>query len=357
MRVLPILLVLSLLVLGCVQSESGTSEKMTITDMAGRTVEVPKNVERVIAIGPGALRLVVYLNSAEKVVGVEDSETVWDPMGRPYRMAHPEFADLPVVGKGGPSPIPDAEKIAELKPDVVFVSANPQVAEALQQQTGIPCVVVSYGKLGKFDDEILFQSLKLMGKILDKENRAEEVISFIKGELKELGSRAMDKKLSVYVGALSYKGGQGIESTQCDFPPLVALKAKNVVCDGNVSGPVFIDKEKLVLRDPDIIFIDESNLHLVKMDYEKNPEFYRSLKAFKNKRVYGILPFNYYWTNLEIALADAYYMGKVLYPETFKDIDPEKKADEITEFFVGKKLYSELKEYYGGFKNLSDEFS
>ncbi|WP_456370750.1 iron ABC transporter substrate-binding protein, partial [Geoglobus sp.] len=286
-------------------------------------------------------------------------ETMWGEMGRPYRMAHPELAERPVIGRGGPYPSPNYEKLAELKPDVVFVSAYPEIAEEIQQKTGIPAVVVSYGKLGSFDDETLLDSLRLMGRILGKEERAEEVISFIESAVEDLSSRAEKAGESprVYVGGISYKGGHGIESTQCSFAPLTVLKARNVACEVNMSGAVFIDKEKLAEWDPDVIFIDLSNLELVKADYQKNPGFYRELKAFREGRVYGILPFNYYWTNVEIAIADAYYMGKVLYPEQFSDIDPVKKADEVFRFFVGRELYSELAGYYGGFGEISGEFT
>ena len=358
-KILPVL-VLLLLLSGCSEKSEVEGGFVKIVDMAGRTVEVPEKVERVVAIGPGALRFVVYLNAADKVVGVEDAEIYWDSAGRPYRMAHPEFSELPVIGKGGPNPVPNLEKIAELNPDVIFVTANPKLADSIQEKTGIPTVVVSYGSFGEFDDEAFIGSITLVGKILDKKERAEEIVKFLKETVRDLERRTEgipeDKKLRVYVGALSYKGGHGIESTQCDFPPLTVLHAKNVVCEADVKGIIFIDKEKLLEWDPDVIFIDEGNLHLVKADFEKNKEFYMSLKAFREGRIYGILPFNFYWTNVEIALADAYFIGKVLYPEKFADIDVEKKADEIIEFFVGKKLYGELAERYGGFKNLAEEF-
>jgi len=51
-------------------------------------------------------------------------------------------------------------------------------------------------------------------------------------------------------------------------------------------------------------------------------------------------------------IADAYYVGKVLYPEQFTDVDPEKKADEIFVKFLGKVIYNDLKAQYGGFKKL-----
>jgi len=356
-----ILVVLALILSGCAQEEKQQVEKTVVTDMLGRTVEVPEKVERVVAVGPGALRLIVYLNATDMVVGVEDAETAWSPMGRPYRMAHPELAEKPIIGKGGPNPSPNAEAIVAVKPDVIFACyMDASKANALQQQTGVPVVVLSYGELGNFKAQEIYDSLRLAGKILGKEKRAEDIINFIESAYSDLSSRVEgvpdDAKPTVYVGALGFKGGHGIESTQCNFPPFMAVKAKNVACEANKSGAFFIDKEKLLEWNPDIIFLDENNLHLVLIDYEKNPEIYRSLKAFKNGEIYGILPFNYYTTNIETAIADAYFVGKVLYPDRFSDIDPAEKADEIFKFFVGKELYEEMAEHYGGFKNIADVF-
>lgn len=42
-----------------------------------------------------------------------------------------------------------------------------------------------------------------------------------------------------------------------------------------------IEREKLLDWNPDIIFIDEGNFDLVKQDYQKNTDFYKSLKAVK----------------------------------------------------------------------------
>ncbi len=356
-----ILVVLALILSGCAQEEKQQVEKTVVTDMLGRTVEVPEKVERVVAVGPGALRLIVYLNTTDMVVGVEDAETAWSPMGRPYRMAHPELAEKPIIGKGGPNPSPNAEAIVAVKPDVIFACyMDASKANALQQQTGVPVVVLSYGELGNFKAQEIYDSLRLAGKILGKEKRAEDIINFIESAYNDVSSRVEgvpeDAKPAVYVGALGFKGGHGIESTQCNFPPFMAVKAKNVACEANKSGSFFIDKEKLLEWDPDIIFLDENNLHLVLIDYEKNPEIYRSLKAFKNGEIYGILPFNYYTTNIETAIVDAYFVGKVLYPDRFSDIDPAEKADEIFKFFVGKELYEEMAEHYGGFKNIADVF-
>ncbi|WP_368293650.1 hypothetical protein [Dehalobacter sp. TBBPA1] len=87
-------------------------------------------------------------------------------------------------------------------------------------------------------------------------------------------------------------------------------------------------------------------------DYKKNPGFYQTLTTVKNGEVHAQLPYNFYITNIDTAIADAYYMGKILYPEQFKDINPEKKADEIYKFLLGKEVYAQMAKDYSGFKKV-----
>ncbi len=57
---------------------------------------------------------------------------------------------------------------------------------------------------------------------------------------------------------------------------------------------IFMDKEKLLAINPDVIFIDGGGLKLVEQDIIKKPEYYKALKAFQNKQVYSLLPFLYH---------------------------------------------------------------
>ncbi|MEM0203941.1 MAG: iron ABC transporter substrate-binding protein [Archaeoglobaceae archaeon] len=356
LRKISILVALTLLALalaGCVQQAQQSAEgKIKVKDLAGREVSVPKNVEKIVAIGPGALRLVVYLQATDKLVGVEDAEKRWETYTRPYRLANPQLAELPTIGVGGPDdPKANVEEIIKLKPDVIFAVVNAQYAEALQEKTGIPVIVINYGTLGNFRTTELFESIRLMGKVLGKEKRAEEIIAYIESVVKDLDNRTKDaeRNWKVYVGALGFKGQHGIVSTTCRFPPFEVnnVFGENVACKVNSTAHIFVDKEFLLKEQPDIIFLDLGNLHLVKEDYKKDRSFYESLKAFKNGEVYGIYSFNFYNTNVEQALVDSYWIGKVLYPEKFRDIDIRKKANEIYEFFVGKGLYDEIVSRYG----------
>ncbi|KUH31466.1 hypothetical protein APY94_12390 [Thermococcus celericrescens] len=352
------LILLTVSLSGCIGNaaeKSGsetTTGTITVTDALGRTIEVPAHVERVVAAGPGALRLVVYLNASDMVVGVEDFEKRYS-FGRPYIIAHPELKELPSIGPGGPGKLPDFEALIKLEPDVIFITyVDVKTADEIQEKTGIPVVVLSYGELATFDNEELFKSLELAGRILNREKRAEEVIAFLKSAQEDLLKRTEGvEPRSAYVGGIGYKGAHGIESTEAGYPPFAAVHAKNVA-DELGSGHKSIDVEKLLEWQPEYIFIDEGGLKLVLDDYRKNPDFYNSLSAVKEGNVYGMLPYNFYTTNIGTALADAYFIGKVLYPERFKDIDPAEKADEIYRFLLGKSVYAVMADQFGGFGSI-----
>jgi iron complex transport system substrate-binding protein len=335
---------------------SVAAQTVMVTDMAGRQVIAPFNPDRIVCIGPGTLRLIVYLQAESKVVGVEEMEKM-NPGGRPYWIAHPELSELPRCGPGGPGSInkkPDLEAVLSVNPQVIFITyMDAHLADEVQETLGIPVVVLSYGKFATFD-EAVYDALRIAGKILNREKRADDVVSYIESLRKDMRVRTMDmpegsRKPSVYVGGIGYRGTYGIKSTEKCYTPFEWIGADNVAkrVKSDIGSHVLMDKETLLKLNPDIIFIDGGGLSLVEEDYRKKPEFYNALQAFSNRQVYTLLPFNWYTTNIGTALADAYAIGKILYKKRFKDINPEHKADEINTFLVGKPVYQEMKKDYG----------
>ncbi|MBU2621158.1 MAG: iron ABC transporter substrate-binding protein [Proteobacteria bacterium] len=331
------------------------AKTLDVTDMAGRKVAVPHDPAKIICLGPGTLRLIVYLNAQEKLAGVEDMEKL-NPGGRPYWLANQQLAKLPRIGPGGPAGInkkPDLEAVLNVHPDLIFMTqADALLADKVQKQLNIPIVVLSYGAFATFDEQI-YESLKLAGKILNRDKRAEAVIQFIESARKELQEKTKDirdtDKPNVFVGGIGFRGSHGIESTEKNYIPLKWANAKNIAesVQASEGSHVFMDKEKLLSLNPDIIFIDGGGLKLVEQDIIKKPEYYKALKSFQQKRVYALLPFNFYTTNVDTALADAYAIAKILYPKQFENLDLEKKADEIYAFLAGKPVYEEMKKDFG----------
>jgi iron complex transport system substrate-binding protein len=346
--------------------KAAESGELTLTDGFGREVTIPESVEQVVCSGAGCLRYLVYLQAQDYVVGVDSIEKEKSEVeGRPYVLANPQLKDYPLIGEFRGKD--DPEKIIAINPQVILktgasgqpTATNSADAEALQNKTGIPVVMFPYGSLKNEEQKAqMYSSLRIMGKVVDKQERAEEIINYINATMKDLENRTADipesERKTVYVGGVSSAGAHGIISTEPAYAPFLWVNAKNVAA-GMGTDHADIAKEALVDWDPEYIFVDVGTLQLGNegaVGELKNDTSLAGLSAVKNKKVYGVIPYNYYSTNYESVLANAYFIGKVLYPDRFKDIDPEAKADEIYTFFLGKPLYSEINGQYGnlGFK-------
>ena len=337
-----ILLVLFVLVF------SSTITAVEINDLAGRNLNIPNKIEKIAAVGPGSLRLVVYLQAEDKVVGIEEFEK--RNQNRPYIIAKPKLLELPVIGPqfGG-----DAELIAAQNPDLIIASYLSRVEmDKLQTKTKIPVVSINDGAPGSMTEKEFKSALNFLGKILDKEKRAVELINFFNQNKKQLQVKTndMESNLRIYIGGIGNKGAQGISSTESEYPPFKYLGLKNII-DEEGKKNFSISKERLLLEDPDLIFIDQGGLKLVKNDL--NRKEFKYLSAYQQNNIYQLLPYNHYTSNFATMLADAYYIAKILYPEKFKDVDSAEKADQIYQKFVGRPVYNEMADIFGGFKKMN----
>jgi iron complex transport system substrate-binding protein len=331
---------------------SGGTGGRTVVDLAGRTVAVPGNVERLIALGPGALRLVTYLGAADRIVGIEDFEKrmARDLYVRPYASVLDEsFFQLPVVGTGGPGVLPDSETLLLCRPDlIVAVNMDPAQLDNIHARTGVPVVGLSYGELGVWRDEAR-QSLTLLGKVLGKSERASAInqyVASLEGELKQRTAHLNEEDSpSAYFGGISYKGAQGLTSTEAGYPPARLAGVGNLADGLGKTGHFLIDKEQILVWNPEFIFVDTGSRPILDADFENNRGFYRLLKAVNTGRVFSVLPYNYYNTNIELALINAYFVGKSVYPDRFDDVNMEDKAGEIMATFLGVRPDQEIPAY------------
>ena len=329
---------------GCQTTGENAGNTRTITDGAGRQVNVPEKVESIVCVGVGALRYTCYVGAQDLVVGVEDYE-VKPGMSRLYNYVNfDQFKDLPVIGTNGQ---PYTEEIINLAPDVIVMSAYASVeADDLQAKTGTPVVVVP-GSDTTLDNGS-YETIRIMGQLYGMESRATELTNYLKGIQKDLDDRTKDipdsEKPSVYVAGVSFKGAHGFEGTEAGYGPFALIHANNLADTTGKTGAFDIDLEQVLSWDPDIIFLDFNGMKLINEDYAKNPDYYHSLTAVQDGKVYSQISFRSSASNLETALADAYYAACVMYPEQFQDVDPVAKAGEIFERLLGTNPYEELKE-------------
>jgi iron complex transport system substrate-binding protein len=332
------------------ETASAASDTRTVTDMASREVEVPTTVERVIGIGTGGLRLLSYLDATDMVVGVENFETSnEDRPFRPYVVANPDLADRTPIGS---RKSPDAERMLAQEPDVVVWGyAKQKKADDLQSKLGVPVVSIQQGDLNPALRPTFYDALELVGEVVGASDRAASLIQYTKDAVADMESREPDAAgPSAYVGYMG-RGKHGFTRTQPAYPPFAMVGANNVVqgiADDQLKGrkgasETTLDPEQLIEWDPEYVFVD-----LGTESYDAlGDEEYQSITAIQEGNVHALFPNRDYSANFGTVLANSYYVGSVLFPDAYADVDPVAKADEIYEEFLGEPIYDQLTEVYG----------
>ena len=156
--------------------------------MVGRTVEVPANPQKIIGVGSSALRMISYLQATDKVVGVEQGE-LEDSVTCTYRhVNHDLFSTLPVIGEGGSKGVtPNEEAIIAAAPEVSIASIDKDSADALQEKTGIPVVCITLSDI--VFDQVFYDNLTMLGDVLNREERAAELIKYMQDAEADLQAR------------------------------------------------------------------------------------------------------------------------------------------------------------------------
>ncbi len=366
-KIIALLLVLTLLftLAACGPKDSAATDgsaetgEITVTDMIGRQVSItPGSYKKVVCIGAGALRMYSYIGDVKLLAGVEDIDNtslstrpqMFDSVARPYMLAYGEsFKALPSCGVGGPmAQAAEAEKILACAPDIV-ISEFEDVgkSDALQQQLGVPVIVLGTGSDGVFDAQFA-GSMTLLGKVFKQEAKAEKLNKFVADEKAAIEAKVANipdtEKPSVYICGLGNWGTTNHLMTAENYVSFRVAGVKNVVNGLGIQGIGPIEKEKFVElgEKMDIIIMDAAAVKNIKPLYAEDKTMFDTCKAWKNGQVYLEMAYNAYYTNFEIALINTWFIAKTVYPEAFADVDMTAKTNQITKEFLGKELANEI---------------
>jgi iron complex transport system substrate-binding protein len=328
----------------------------TVLDVWGRAVEIPEKVRTIVCLGSGAPRMAAYLNAVGMMIGGEEHDARSRTVLRDYNPVHYEaLKKLPVVGAGGGSGNNNGypEELIKAAPDVILAGFSAEAADELRAETNIPVVCVRYIS-NNFVDETFYSAMRVFAEVIGAQERCEAVLSFIDSCKKDLGERTSgipdSEKLKVYTGAVTFNGRHGFAGTYSKFGPFIGINALNVADEMDKPGYFEADLERVVVWDPDVIFLDPGNMDMVNDEYAANPNYFDSLRAVREGRVHTMPSFNNCGTNITYALMNAYYAGIVLFPDRFAGVDIAGKSAEILTFFLGENIYDAMTKdglYYG----------
>lgn len=210
---------------------------LTLTDLLGRQITINEEPTRIIGISPTAMEMLYKVGG--KAVG-RDSGSKWEP----------SVEALPSVG-GAYNP--NIEAIVELAPDLIVIEALTQghMADMLAS-TRAPIVAVRAASVKDVKD-----SLILLGKAIDKEDKAQEVAAEMQDrinvavtgfdESRNLLILISDADRNLYAALPNSYAGAIVE----------ALNLSNVASDLSESGPypgyALFSSEQAIKTNPDVI--------------------------------------------------------------------------------------------------------
>ena len=298
----------------------------SVTDSAGRRVDVPEKITRVFAAGPPA-SVLLYVLAPQTMTGwvraPRESE-------KPFLL--PSVRNLPELGRlTGRGDTLNLERLLADKPDLIvdfgtISETYRSLADRVQAQTGIPYLLLD----GAFDKTPA--ALRLLGDVIGVGERAEALARAAEDTFatvdRVVAKVPADKRPRVYLA----RGPEGLESGSrgsINTEIIERVGAVNVV-EGlrDNGGLVTASPEQILLWAPDtIITLDRS----FRQSVAEKPAW-RPVPAVARGRVYlaPSLPFGFIDSPPSInRLIGLNYLLHTLYPaET-----PGQLADEVRAFY------------------------
>lgn len=320
-----------------------TKGSKNVTDMIGRSLEIPSSVNNIVATSP-PMTTVLYMIAPDKLKAVNfqwsDDELKYVPG---------QYANYPVVGGWYGTQDGSYEEFIAAEPDLIIESIDEggdgdlSTVEERQQKFGsIPVIAVN----DTTNVEKVGESITFMGDVVGAQDKAGQLNDFNNKYLSMVHDRASklsdgDKKTVYYA-----EGDDGLQtnpshSTHGQLIDLVG--GKNVVdsgYQGNTTSGIQVSIEQVISWNPDIIITADPDFYS-KVYSDSN---WAQINAVKNKEVYLSPQSPFKWFDRPVGanmIIGVPWTCKVIYPDDYKDID----------------MVSATKEFYSSFYHfdLSDD--
>ncbi|AWV45384.1 iron ABC transporter substrate-binding protein [Hafnia alvei] len=333
----------------------------TVTDIAGRSVEVPAKVDRIL-LGEGRLFYAVSLLEGKKpfdrIVGWQGDFRKLDPQTYSvYQAKFPEIDKIPLIGNTTADSV-SPEKVLTLNPDVAIFGLSghgpgrdSQLVKQLEK-AGVPVVFVDF-RTSPLKNTL--PSMRLLGKVLHREQQAENYINFYQDNVRlvtDVTSKIPDnQKPSVFIELKAATSddccGTAGNGNMGDF---IDLAGGNNIAKGLLPGALGqINLEKVLSANPDVYIASGAKAPDAKDPGIKlgakvteqqardslNSAMQRTgistLKAVQDGNSHAIWH-SYYNSPYNVLAVQAF--AKWIYPEKFASLDPKKTMDSMYQQFL-----------------------
>jgi len=307
-----------------------TDTTRVITDMLGRQVNVPTNINRVLTAGSIEAQL-VFMLAPDKLVGLSNRFNGDPPL------VPEQYTTLPVVGSWSGGQIGNYEAFLAAEPDIILDGFAEDIEDHQQKFGSIPVVGVDTGDLLLGYAPVI----RFLGDLLGVPDKAEELLSYYTDAMDYVNGITAnipdDDRITVYYA----EGTDGLSTDPAGsfHTALITFCGGNVVADVQLLsgvGMVTVSMEQILLWGPDLIIIgrgSQANLYRIVMTDSR----WSSLQAVKNGQVF-VRPDNpYSWFDGPPGLCQIigmYWMVNTLYPDKTQDLDLNAKINEFYSKFL-----------------------
>lgn len=327
--------------------EEAAPQEREITDMAGRTMTVPLEIESVFSTGPAAA-IYLYTLVPDKLLGwnyaLNDIEK---------SIILEQYHDLPNFGQGDAV---NYEAVIAAGPTIALnvTSINDgsiDASDALAEQLGVPVVMVSSDLL---DAPAVY---RFMGKLFGVEEQAEALAAYAEETFNAISSLDIpnEEKVRIYYG----NGEDSLETAPAGSSHGQLIDLVNAVNVADLElgdgSRVQISAEQLLAWDPDVIIVNGEP----KADMTGSAAaeailadlLFATLKAVQNGAVYGTPNAPFSWVDRPPGpnrIVGMRWLSGLIYPE-YLDYDVDEAVREFFQLFYHVELTDEqLTQLYNG---------
>ena len=342
-RISILLLVLVLLMSGCAAPDSApekqkeAADTIKVVDMAGLEVEIPADTaHNTVATTYGVITpFYVTLNISDRVLATTIKNKAF------LRKVDTDIINTSDIGNRAI----DAELLAALSPDILMVRVTDEDKKEVGEQLNIPTVMV-YIETG----EQVIEAYELTGKMFGREERAAELIDWIKTEQEHI------RELSASIPEEERKTVLCLGSTLGKVAGSNMLQVRMIEDAGGLSEVtevaddlmwVDVGVESVFAKDPEYIFVTSSHPCDYTIDQLYEDSAWSGMRAVKDKHIFYIPAKMDSWDMPGPAFVlGTYYMMHCMYPELVSTEMMQQKTDEYYQLFYGRTFTGEEINYY-----------
>lgn len=273
MRYLTLFFVLLALCMPGNRAAADPAPRRTVTDPVGRTLQVPTDPQRVVALAPNITEIVYALQQQDRLKGVTR-----------FSDYPPAARELPRVGS---YIYLDVEHIVALQPDLCIgiKDGNPIAVVEQLQAIGIPVFAVD-----PIDLESVMHSVQAIGDVLSAGNKAEQIVADMRSRIKRVTDLTADPDrrprvfFQIGVSPIVSVGSATF------IHKLIVLAGGTNVAAGAAPYPRF-SREQVIALAPDVMIVSSMARAAVFEQVKAQWEQWPTIPAVKRQAVF-IAPSN-----------------------------------------------------------------